>query len=48
MMFVGGVDHVDASGQDALGPYVEGCVGVVDGGRVMEGVRLADEGILRV
>ena len=35
MMFVGGIDHVYAFRQDALGPYVEGCVGVVDGGFVV-------------
>jgi hypothetical protein len=46
-MFVGGIDHVDAFGENALWPNVEGCVGVVDGGGVVEGVWLADERILR-
>ena len=34
-MFVGSVDHVDALGQDTLWSYVDGYVGVADGGCVM-------------
>ena len=47
MVGVGLVDHVDATGEDALWPDVEGCVGVLDGGWVVKGVWLTDEGICR-
>jgi hypothetical protein len=47
VVIVGFVDHVDTFRENALRSNVEGCFGVVDGGWVVEGVWMADEGICR-